>query len=129
MADIILDGLALPGDLVWTDEYQWCVVERSAEYGLTGSLIVEESVKQAGRPITLEAKNEFRGPIWLDRSIVNDLVAKAAITGKQMTLTLSDGRSFSVMFRDTGVKAEHVYHVMPHIDGDPYYLTLTLQTV
>jgi len=128
MADIVLDGLTLPGDLVWTDEYQWCEVERSAEYGL-GSLIVEESIKPAGRPITLEAKNEFLGPIWLSRSTVDLLMAKAATTGKQMTLVLSDERTFDVMFRDRGVVAEPVYHVMTHADGDPYYLTLTLQTV
>lgn len=129
MTNIVLDGLSLPGDLVYSDEYQWSVVERSAEYSLTGALLVEESLKQAGRPITLEAKNEFRGPIWLSRSDVDALVAKAAIPGKTMTLTLADSRSFTVMFRETGVKAEPVYHVAAHDDDDPYYLTLQLQTV
>jgi len=129
MADIVLDGVTLPGDLRWTDEYQWCAVERSAEYSLGGSLLIEESTKLAGRPITLEAVNEFRGHIWLDRDTVDTLLARAELTNHSMTLVLSDNRTFTVMFRDDGVKAEPVYHIMPHEDGDPYHLTIKLMTV
>ncbi len=129
MANIYLDAIELPGDLVWSDEFSWSAVERSNQYSLTGALIVEESLKLAGRPITLEAKNEFLGHIWLSRQTVKALYDKAAIPGQQMTLTLSDGRTFTVAFKDEGVKAEAVYHVMAHVDADPYHLTLSLQTV
>lgn len=129
MADIVLDGVILPGDLNWEDEFKWSPVERSADYSLTGALIVEESLKQAGRPITLKARSEFRGPVWLSRSIVNTLFEKASTPGLQMTLVLSDSRTFSVMFRNDGVEAEPVYHVMAHQNADPYYLTLYLMTV
>lgn len=126
---ITLDAIILPEDLNWSDEFQWSPVARSTDYSLTGALIVEESLKQAGRPITLEAKSEFRGPVWIDRDTVDALYAKAAVPGTQMTLTLSDSRTFTVMFKDDGVKATPVYHVMPHDDADPYYLTLSLQTI
>ncbi len=129
MADIVLDGITLPGDLRWTDEYQWCSVERSAEYSLGGSLLIEESTKLAGRPITLEAVNEFRGHIWLSRDTVDSLLALAENTNHQMILVLSDDREFTVMFRDDGIKAEPVYHVMPHENSDPYHLTIKLMTV
>jgi hypothetical protein len=129
MPSITLDTITLDGDLVWVDEFQWGSIERSSEYSLTGAVIVSEAVKLAGRPITLEAKSEFRGPIWMSRTTVEDLYAKAATPNLEMTLTLSDNREFTVMFRDEGITAEAVYHVMAHEGTDPYYFTLKLMTV
>jgi len=131
MADIILDGIHLPGDLIWEDEFDWSVVERTSEptYSLAGVPIFEESTKTAGRPITLVAKNESRGPIWLLRSTVLALHAKLNLPLHTMTLTLSDLRTFSVCFRGVGIEAEPVYHLMPHQDGDRYYLTISLITL
>jgi len=126
MANIVLDGITLPGDLVWEDEFQWVPVARSAEYTLTGSLVIEESIKQAGRPITLVAKSEFLGHIWLYRATVKALYAKASEVGKVMNLTLSDGRTFSVRFKENGVTADSVYHIGDHLDGDRYYLKIQL---
>lgn len=48
--------ITLPTDLNWTDEYKWTPVVQSQEYAISGSLIVEEWVKQAGRPITLQGR-------------------------------------------------------------------------
>lgn len=140
MADIILDGLTLPGDLVFSDEYEWCEVERSTDYSLTGALIVEENVKLAGRPITLEARQESThkrrlnetgayGHIWITRQTLDSLISKAATPEKEMTLVLSDLRSFTVMFREEGVTAEPLYHIMPHDDADPYHVVIKLMTV
>lgn len=129
MTAITLDTLVLEGDLNWTDEFEWSPVERGSIYSLTGSLILSESTKQAGRPITLEAQSEFRGPIWLSRDTIEDLYTKVGIAGLEMTLTLSDLREFTVAFREDGLIAVPVYHVMPHVGADPYYLTLKLQTV
>lgn len=130
MANIILDGVTLPGDLVWEDEFAWSIVDRAdaPEFTLGGAPIFEESTKTAGRPITLVAKNEFRGPIWLSRSIVNTLLEKAQQINHNMTLTMSDLRTFTVRFRGTGVEAEPVFHIMPHLDVDRYYLTIKLIT-
>lgn len=129
MTDITLDAINLPGDLVWEDEFEWSAVERSApEYSLSGAAIFEESIKLAGRPITLVAKSESRGPIWLARSIVLALQNKASLLDQEMTLTLSDAREFKVRFNGDGVKAEPVLHIMPHEIDDRYYLTLSLIT-
>lgn len=129
MTTITLDAIVLDGDLNWTDEFEWSPIQRSVEYSLTGALIVSESTKQAGRPITLEAQSEFRGPIWLSRNTIEALYAKLSTVNLEMTLTLSDNREFDVVFRDEGMIAIPVYHVMPHDSSDPYYLTLKLQTV
>lgn len=130
MADsILLDGLSLPADLIWSDEFQWSSVERAAERTLTGALIIEEAVKQGGRPITLEAKDPGAGYIWLSRATVVALKAKAATPDWSGTLTLVDDRVFTVAFREEGVIADPVWHFAPHEDTDPYTLTVKLQTV
>lgn len=126
MASIVLDGITLPGDLIWEDEFQWNSIERAVEYTLTGALAIEESVKLAGRPITLVAKSEFLGHIWLTRATIKALYAKASETGKVMNLTLSDGRTFSVRFKENGVTADPVYHIGDHADTDRYYLKIQL---
>ena len=126
---ITLDGITLPGDLIWSDEFQWVPVERTEEYSLTGALIIEESIKQTGRPITLEAKNEFLGHIWLTRGTVKALYDKASLTGQVMTLTLSDGRVFTVAFKAEGVTADAVFHIGDHLDVDRYHLKIQLQVI
>jgi hypothetical protein len=129
MPNITLDAIVLDADLVWSDEFSWNPVDRSAEYSLTGALITQEQAKLAGRPITLEAKSESRGLIWMPRTTIEALYAKSQILNITMVLTLSDARTFNVCFREDGFEATPVYHVMPHVSGDPYYLVLKLQTV
>lgn len=126
---ITLGEVTLPGDLRWSDEFTWSPVARSQEYGLTGALIIDEASRQAGRPITLEAKNESAGYIWLARSVVDALRALAATPGWTGTLTLEDARTFAVAFRGDGVIAEPVRHITPPVANDPYLLTVTLLTV
>jgi hypothetical protein len=129
MPSITLDSIVLDGDLVWTDEFSWNPVDRKSAHSLTGSFFTFEHLKLAGRPITLEAKSEFRGPIWVYRTTIEALYLKSQTLDTPMLLTLSDLRTFDVVFRDDGFNAEPVYHVMPHVVGDPYYLTLKLQTI
>ncbi len=129
MPNITLDSIVLDADLVWSDEFSWNPVDRSAEYSLTGALITKEQAKLAGRPITLEAKSESRGLIWMSRTTIEALYTKSQTLNTTMVLTLSDARTFNVRFRDDGFEATPVYHVMPHVSGDPYYLVLKLQTV
>ena len=49
-----LAEIALPNDLLWVDEFKWTPVSSTGSYSLAGSLIIEQGVKLAGRPITLE---------------------------------------------------------------------------
>lgn len=131
MAAITLGAVSLPGDLRWSDEFAWTSVARSADYSLTGALIVQEAVKQAGRPITLEAKSESLGYVWLDRFTLLALKTLAETPLWTGPLTLADGRSFTVAFRDDGLTAEPVIHqtassALPTL---PYTVTIKLQTV
>ncbi len=129
MPTITLDGISLPGDFVWEDEFQWRSVALESNYSLTGAMIHQTGVKLSGRPITLSASNEFLGPIWITRSVVDALYGKTALVNHTMVLTLSDGRSFNVMFAEKGIEAKAVYHIAPHQNNDPYYITIYLLTV
>jgi hypothetical protein len=122
---ITLGVVTLPGDLRWADEFAWSPVVQSAEYSLTGALIVQTATRLAGRPITLEAQRDT----WVTRDTVLAVQALADTPGWVGVLTLHDGRVFTVAFRDERVSAEPVRHIAPHEDADAYTLTLQLQTI
>ena len=122
---ITLGTVTLPGDLRWADEFAWSPVVQSAEYSLTGALIVQTATKLAGRPITLEAQRDT----WVTRDTVLAVQALADTPGWVGVLTLHDGRVFTVAFRDDRVSAEPVRHIAPLESGDAYTLTLKLQTL
>ena len=99
--------LVLPDDLSWTDEYQWSPVTATSSYLLTGALLIETAVRQAGRPITLQALEDMA---WISRATLDHLYAWASIPELTMQLVLSDGRSFAVMFRhsDSAIESSSV---------------------
>lgn len=122
---ITLGAVTLPGDLRWADEFAWSPLVQSSEYSLTGALIVQEATKLAGRPITLEAQRDT----WVTRATVLAVQALAETPGWSGALTLHDGRTFTVGFRDDRISAEPIRHVAPLESGDAYTLTLKLQTL
>lgn len=128
---ITLGAVTLPGDLKWSDEFAWSAIARSAETGLTGATIIQEGTRTNGRPITLEAQSESAGYIWLERLTLLALQTLAATAGWTGTLTLADGRAFSVRFREDGLSAEPVQHQVHSaaLNTLPYTVTLKLQTV
>ena len=76
MTDITLAGITLPGDLVWSDEFQSWKVGQARKTSLTGALILHVGTLQAGRPITLETSQE--GDNWVAREGIV-LVPKNAV--------------------------------------------------
>lgn len=93
---MLLDAISLPDDLQWGDEFSWSPVSQNLSYGVSGALFIQEGTMQAGRPITLEGKEDMA---WITRETVLALRAKVATAGLVMTLVLPDTRSFQVMFR------------------------------
>lgn len=91
------EGLTLSHDMRWTDEHSWSPVSSAKEYSLTGTLIIDNAVRQAGRPITLQPPSAEMA--WITRAIVEKLRMWAAIPGLQLQLTLDDERVFNVVFR------------------------------
>ncbi|NDP58000.1 MAG: hypothetical protein GZ090_01395 [Oxalobacteraceae bacterium] len=103
-----LASLTLSHDLLWSDEHGWSPVVASAEYTLTGALLIESAARQAGRPITLKAPDDSMA--WHTRAIVDALLAWAGVPGQQFLLTLDDARSFTVVFR---------HHDAPALESKP----------
>ena len=90
---IYLNNIQLPNGLRFSVEFDWTPVTQATAYSLTGALIVEQAEKQAGRPITLVGGKDFA---WLTRTEVAALKALLD-AGEEMTLTLHDNRTFTVL--------------------------------
>ena len=119
--NVTLNGLFLPDDLVWRDEFDWSPVEQVVTPTLSGALLVEETATPEGRPITLVGH--------APRATVLLLKALEAQVAQLMTLTLLDGVTRTVVWRRPGVVATPLYELADP-DGDhPYTLTLNLTEV
>lgn len=134
MAEITLDAIVLPPDMLWEDEFQWTQVRQTVRPSVTGAQLIQMNAVQAGRDVTLVGKVEgAKGFAVIHRSVVNALRAKEVSSmGAPMTLTLSDARTFSVIFRyDDGpaVEATPIKHKDPPVDSDYYNATIRLMTV
>ena len=130
----LTDGVALllPDDLLWSDEHVWSPAVSSVSYLLTGALLVQSAVRQAGRPITLVGAQDMA---WVTRAVVGALQAWAAVplatsTGR-FELTLADARVFTVAFRhfETAIEAEPVTGFPARAESDFYRLTLRLMEI
>jgi len=121
-----LAALDLPRALIWVDEYDWTPVARAQEYSLTGALIVDQAVRQAGRPITLQGVDDHG---WTRRDTLQQLWDLVATAGGPLPLTLADGRTFSVRFApDDPIRAEQRVRAELPPAHFPYIVTLRLVT-
>jgi hypothetical protein len=120
--------LALPDDLLWSDEHAWTAAIAAVSYSLTGALIVETADRQKGRPITLAGSTDMG---WITRATLNTLHGWASVSGRHFELTLADGRLFTVAFRhhETPIEAEPVTGFAARNDGDFYRATLRFMEV
>lgn len=107
---ITLGALRLPDGLVWADEFDWSPVAQATDYSLSGALLLQESIKQSGRPITLKGQQDgnhytagvMRGQSFLGWSSLDALRAALMVANTTLTLTLHDGRTFRVTPRQEG---------------------------
>ena len=120
----LLGVLPIPRGMVWVDEHDWIAVAKDTEYSITGALLVDVGVMQAGRPITLSAETDAG---WIARSALQQLRALAADPLATYTLTLADGRTFTVMFAgDQPIEATPVARPELPADTHPYVATVRL---
>lgn len=93
---ITLDDLTLPPDLLWQDELEHGRTTAARRRTLQGRLVLHVAAwsSDSGRPLTLG--NEHA---WISRADLLTLHAWSHEPGRQMALTLHDGRTFSVLFR------------------------------
>lgn len=94
---ILDDGttqIVFSDELVWLDEFGWSPIVQSKKYTIGGVLVIQESKKLAGRPITLSGNGE----IWETREVVEQLYNASLLKNQDFTLTLHDERAFTVRF-------------------------------
>ena len=124
--------LLLPDDLLWSDEHSWSPATASVSYLITGALLVQSALKQAGRPMTLTGAQDMA---WVTRSCVRMLYDWAAAPlgadSGRFELTLFDTRIFNVAFRhaEGAIEAEPVTGFTARSDSDFYRITLKLMQI
>ena len=122
---ITLEGIALPADLQWIDEFSGHGVGQIITPTLTGSILVEETAQTVGRVITLQSN----GGSWMARTAVEQMAALAATPlpdGDTLSLDYH-GRAFDVVFdrsRGPGFKATEVRRLAGDIQGPSHKYTV-----
>ena len=128
MSLIVLDGIALPEGLVWTDEFSTQSVAQTVKRALDGSLVVFYGGLQRGMPITLASEADAG---WLTRAQVEAIQLRATSPGAIYPLTLR-GQSWRVMFRHHDAPAFDATPLIARANpapGDFYLGTLKLMTL
>jgi hypothetical protein len=133
---ITLDGVELPEDMEWADEYTAWKVGQVLRPSLTGALIVQEAAMQAGRPVTLQSLElgggRYAAAVAL--SVLDVLRAKEEVAGAApMTLVLpiaaGGTRSMQVLWRRTdgpAIVARPLTYKVPAEPSDLFLITLRL---
>lgn len=124
MADHTLATVTLPADMIWVDEFNWSPVQRATEYSIAGALIIDVAEKLSGRPITLRGADDAG---WMHRTALQSLYALASDPDvASRTLTLADGRVYTVAFDDDPIEAEPVIDYSITGNDDWYVVSLKL---
>lgn len=125
---ISIDGIELPSDLQWVDEFSGHGVGQVITPTLTGALLVEEVAQTKGRPITLASN----GAAWVQRSVVEQLQTLAATPlpdGTTLPFVWDDGRTFDVVFdrsRGPGFSATEVVRRAGSIQTAAHWYTINI---
>ncbi len=78
----------------WADEYDWTSLAQSPPvYTLSGSQIIQQSTKKAGRPITLDGTHTITS-----RDDIETIQTWASVPKLTMTLTHPKGQEYQVIF-------------------------------
>ena len=94
--------IELDDELYPSDEHEWSPLVSSTKYALDGTMIVEQSIRKAGRPYTMQAPSDMG---FLTRNTVNALKAERDKLGATFWLDYrADGtvKRVKVMFDTTG---------------------------
>lgn len=126
---ITLEGLTLPDECVWLDEFDWSEVKATTKRTIQGKFIVQEAKvpSDAGRNITLASDDA-----WILRTDVQTLQTMSNDPGRQLLLSMHDGRTFLCRFRhweESPFSAELLINTAYPDNETHYKLTLRLAVV
>ncbi|MEN8392513.1 hypothetical protein ABFP25_15530 [Acinetobacter indicus] len=117
------ETVSLEDGFLWSDEFSWKAIEQKQEYAINGSLIIQESTKKSGRPITLQPADTTMG--WIRLVDLRTVLAWSKLQNETFTLQFEqphDNRQFTVKFnhQDGAIDASPVKS-NPAISLDDYY--------
>lgn len=93
---MIIGGVTLDNDLIWTDEFQFTSTAGTANRTIDGHMIVQVATTTGGQPMTLTGGADFG---WQKRSTVLALQVLADWPEDTIEVTLPDGRVFQTQLR------------------------------
>lgn len=121
-------ALELHGQFDWVDEFDWqSLAQSDGVRSLSGALIIQQGMKLAGRPITLNGDRA-----WIRRGDLRLLQEWADVPELTMQLDSPDERRFSVIFRRpalTEMTAIKPYRIAEQQDDDAWRVTIHLMTI
>ena len=126
-------SIELPYDLYPTDDLNWSPIAATGVYTLSGAYDVQQAVKLAGKPMTLQS-DAGQGLGFVTRDTVNKLREQAAIPEATFALEyVADGETkiVNVMFDHTSNPIEAKSAIdfnSPNLD-DYFAVTLKFKTV
>ena len=109
--------------LLDADEFDWSPVEQSKEYSLTGALVIQQGMKAAGRPITLQSN----GGAWVSRSTLEAVQEFCNTPDKSFELTIDADTYWFQFERPGGVKATEVQRLARGIQGAGHWYTIEIK--
>lgn len=118
--------IQISDDLMWVDEFEWNSLVSNKSYSLTGALIIQQSYRAKGRPITLKSSARDMG--WVSRMNVEKLHDWSNIPNREFRISfgrVGDGREFKVMFdqaSESVVSASPVKEFPSPLPTDPFYV-------
>jgi hypothetical protein len=123
---ITLDGIELPADLEWVDEYSWSPVQQNIKTTLTGALVIPEMAQLAGREMTLEGDET----VWITKAVLEQLRIKANTANLTMVMAYH-GIDYNVKFhrQQPPISARLIVPFQNPQPDDVYSLTLRLMHV
>lgn len=122
---IALEGIDLPADLIWVDEYLWSPVKQGIALSLNGKQIISETAQTKGRPVTLEGDQESA---WVTKATLDELLSAEATPSQDLELDYH-GTSYTVRFlRANGapIEARQIVGFSNPQNDDVYSLKLRL---
>lgn len=127
---VTLEGISLPNDIQWADEFVGFGVGQVVTPTLTGAIVVEESLQAAGRPITLQSGDGS----WTIRAVVEQIAALCAVPlADNQSLTLSwHGTDYQVIFdrsRGSAFEANEVLRVAAPNQGAGHFYLITINLI
>ena len=95
-----INGIIIPDNTVWVDEFDWSAVNRQETTTINGGLIIQYSENDKGRPVTLDLG-------WVTRAILSDLEdLRDSTTTTSFTVTTPGGETLTCAFAESEAPLE-----------------------